>query len=84
MFIRKRKLISCGPFISEEMVVSGNWVCREESAAGQKETVRTKTDMTKAMPNQGGIFSHEFWNEHMPKKLADGLSVDTGHTIWES
>lgn len=48
------------------------------------EIVRTKTDRSNAMPNPGRIFSDEFWNERMPKELADGLSVGTGHTVWEN
>lgn len=48
------------------------------------EIVRTKADMSKAMPNHGGIFSNEFQNEHVPKEPADDLSVGTRHTIWEN
>lgn len=37
------------------------------------EIVRTRTDMSNAMPNQGRIFSDEFWNEHIPKEWARGI-----------
>lgn len=37
------------------------------------EIVRIKTDMSNAMPNQGRIFSNEFWNEHLPKEWVWGI-----------
>jgi len=48
------------------------------------EIVRTKADRSKAMPNQGRIFSNEFQSEHVLKSPADDLSVGTGHTTWEN
>ena len=48
------------------------------------EIVRTKADRSKAMPNQGRIFSSEFHSEHVLKSPADDLSVGTGHITWEN
>ena len=48
------------------------------------EIVRTKADRSKAMPNQGRIFSNEFQSEHVLESPADVLNVGTGHTTWEN
>lgn len=42
------------------------------------EIVRTKADMSKTMPNHGGIFSNEFQNEHVPQRT--GRWLECGHT----
>lgn len=48
------------------------------------EIVRTKADRSKAMPNQGRIFSNEFQSEHVLESPTDVLNVGTEHTTWEN
>ena len=48
------------------------------------DIVRSKTHLSNATPDQARIFSDEFWNEHVPAALADGLTVGTGCSIWEN
>ena len=48
------------------------------------DIVRSKTHLSNATPDQARIFSDEFWNEHVPAALADGLAVGTGCSIWEN